>query len=922
MASISFDGHSFLIDGKRLWLVSGVLDYARIPAALWRRRIRQAREAGLNCLAVSVMWNVHEPQPGVFRFDGRADLRKFVQMIGEEGMRCFLRPGPFVNGGWDGGGLPAWLRERGSIKDEAAAATGPAEVERVQVRQADPIFLQAVARYLDAVMEQVKDLQVTTPAAGPILLVQVEHEWFSHNPQQAEGYLEQLTRFLRESGCNVPLINTNNLWQQVPGTIDGWNGDQHVFTNCRQLRVLRPDAPCIVTSLPTGSVRTWGGGEEASPRTADHVLRRMAEVSAAGGMFNLDPFCGGTNFGFYGGRLAGSDDRFVTTSNDRGAPLSETGEKTGKYLAVKRLGTFLSQFDHMMANLTLNHQPTVSATHLSVVHQSGTHGHVVFILRDADDSRTREIELSTPDGQSLPVHMGDDNVAWVLLEANLDGVARMDLTNLRPWALVDRQLLVMFGPAGSDGIFSIDGVLRHVAVPEGTEPLVIEHDSLKIAVLNEAQIDAAYLSRGALHVGIAGFDDENQPLPHDDFATSFTITAAGKVTKQKLKGNGRVTLPKLGDWHYAPLDDYADGSAPRFATLPGPRSLGACGAEFGYGWYRIKLKRRASGGGGGGGKVNLLAPQAGDRLHLYQGGKLRNILGVGPGTTAQPLPLTLAADATLVVLADNLGRFSEDLRVDQPKGLHGELYDVKPIKLPRPDVVTEPRIDPFELSGYVPHCSSDERGPYPRYTYTVKLTGTSTPLILTLRGDRPRCVVVVNDQPVAIDVGRGVSEFHVLSEHLKRGNNRITLALIDKPLADYDPRNHAELFEVKDVLSAGGDWWYARWQLPDAAMYQKMPRATPNVPTFYRATFRMDVPPRPVMLELAGVSKGQIYFNGHNLGRYFLTTATGKKVGPQKRFYLPEPWFAAPGTPGNGANELIIFDEHGKAPTGSKLALP
>ena len=49
-------------------------------------------------------------------FDGDLDLRRFVQLIGEEGMYCILRPGPYVNSQWDFGGLPPWLNRVEQIK--------------------------------------------------------------------------------------------------------------------------------------------------------------------------------------------------------------------------------------------------------------------------------------------------------------------------------------------------------------------------------------------------------------------------------------------------------------------------------------------------------------------------------------------------------------------------------------------------------------------------------------------------------------------------------------------------------------------------------------------------------------------------------------------------------------------------------------
>jgi hypothetical protein len=61
-----------------------------------------------------------------------------------------------------------------------------------------------------------------------------------------------------------------------------------------------------------------------------------------------------------------------------------------------------------------------------------------------------------------------------------------------------------------------------------------------------------------------------------------------------------------------------------------------------------------------------------------------------------------------------------------------------------------------------------------------------------------------------------------------------------------------------------------------------------------------------LFLKINGAKKGQVYLNGHNVGRFW-------NIGPQQLYYLPEPWLAA-------ENELLIFDEQGRIPSGSRLA--
>src|SRR5690606_38617250 len=89
---------------------------------------------------------------------------------------------------------------------------------------------------------------------------------------------------------------------------------------------------------------------------------------------------------------------------------------------------------------------------------------------------------------------------------------------------------------------------------------------------------------------------------------------------------------------------------------------------------------------------------------------------------------------------------------------------------------------------------------------------------------------------------------------------------------------------------------------------------TGSVPRWFRSTFSVARADVPLWLEPRGMSKGQVYLNGHNVGRYFVATADGKAVPPQSRYYLPEPWLHT-----DKPNELILFDEHGKHPGKCRL---
>src|SRR5262245_36661393 len=111
MASVTYNGQSFSIDGRRFWILGASIQYARVPAALWADRIAAARQAGFNTIETACPWVVHEPRKGRYVFQGDANLRRFIELCAAAGMKVILRVGPFVGSEFDGGGLPGWLIE-------------------------------------------------------------------------------------------------------------------------------------------------------------------------------------------------------------------------------------------------------------------------------------------------------------------------------------------------------------------------------------------------------------------------------------------------------------------------------------------------------------------------------------------------------------------------------------------------------------------------------------------------------------------------------------------------------------------------------------------------------------------------------------------------------------------------------------------
>lgn len=310
----------FLLDGRPFQIRSGEMHPIRIPAEYWRHRIRMAKAMGLNTIAIYLMWNALESAPGVFDLkSGNRDFVRFIKLCQEEGMWVYLRPGPYVCGEWDFGGLPPYLLRHPGIR----------------VRdKGDPDYMAAVRRYLDAVAPHIAPLMAGR--GGPILMLQVENEYasFGHDLD----YLKLLRSMWQEHGIEGPFSISDGLGQirkqqtYLPGAVLGLDGD----TDFAAAQKIAGEAPVWIGEGYPGWLTHWGDKDFARGDYAG-TLRQLLEQ---GRSFNLYVVHGGTNFGFGAGANAKDDySHFepVITSYDYGAPIDERGAATPDYHAFRKL---------------------------------------------------------------------------------------------------------------------------------------------------------------------------------------------------------------------------------------------------------------------------------------------------------------------------------------------------------------------------------------------------------------------------------------------------------------------------------------------------------------------------------------------------------------------------------------------------------
>jgi beta-galactosidase len=318
----TFQKHDFAMDGARFQIRSGEMHPARIPKSLWLHRIRMAKAMGLNTIALYVMWNHLEREPGVFDFttDNR-DFVTFITLCQQEGMWVYLRPGPYICGEWDMGGLPPYLLRDRSIK--------------LRDRH-DPDYMAAVKRYIAAIAPKIAPLMVD--AGGPILMLQVENEYSSFAADV--GYLEAVRDLWKAHGIDGPfsisdvLPDLKRRHAYLPNAALGLDGAEP--PQLREGAHFAPHAPSWVGEAYPGWLTHWGEHELAHKDCAE-ALRK---IMAAGYSFNLYVVHGGTNFGLTAGANAdddGSNFQPVITSYDYGAPIDERGDPTPAYHVLREV---------------------------------------------------------------------------------------------------------------------------------------------------------------------------------------------------------------------------------------------------------------------------------------------------------------------------------------------------------------------------------------------------------------------------------------------------------------------------------------------------------------------------------------------------------------------------------------------------------
>lgn len=382
---IRYDASCFTLNGRDAFIFSAAFHYPRCPKALWRDRLLKLKQAGFNTLETYVFWNYHE------RAEGRADLgefEEFIKLVQEMGFWMIARPGPYVCAEWQRGGIPDWVAAK-----------------RFPLRSNHPESIRTSQHWFDQVLPVIQRHQLTL--GGPIIMVQVENEYDLSPPMpeaDKRGYVRALARMVWNAGINVPVItcwtkqareNSDPDMARLMDTCNfypRWEILKRIPPALQKLRQEEPTSPVGVTELQGGWFSQFGGKlsvEQDGVNAAQLIMVTKTVIEQGTTYFNYYMGFGGTNFDWAA--------KTMTTTYDYAAPLREPGGLWEKYYAARGIGASLNVFGNVLLRAKLLEGIAQSTNpNVSVTERASGRSAVVFVRENANAEQHFKMTFQDP----------------------------------------------------------------------------------------------------------------------------------------------------------------------------------------------------------------------------------------------------------------------------------------------------------------------------------------------------------------------------------------------------------------------------------------------------------------------------------------------------------------------------------------------
>jgi len=385
---IRYDAKCFTINGKDTLIMSGAFHYPRCPKALWRDRLQKFKVAGFNTIETYVFWNYHEPQEGKLDL---SEFEEFVKLVHDMGFMMIARPGPYICAEWERGGFPSWVAAK-----------------RFPLRTTHPASLQTSQHWYSAVLPIIQKNQVTV--GGPIVMVQVENEYDFSVPMPDDAkraYVSALAQMVWNAGINVPVItcwtrqareNNDPNMARIMDTCNfypRWKIVEELTPALEKLRREEPTSPVAISELQGGWFSEFGGLLSVNQDGVDGAQINMITKTALElgvTSFNYYMGFGGTNFDWAAKKL--------TTTYDYAAPIREPGGLWDKYYEVRGIGMSLRAFGSVLTRAAALPGAQCSNPSVSVSERTNGPSAVLFVRENANAAQRFTMTFTDPHSPS------------------------------------------------------------------------------------------------------------------------------------------------------------------------------------------------------------------------------------------------------------------------------------------------------------------------------------------------------------------------------------------------------------------------------------------------------------------------------------------------------------------------------------------
>ena len=646
-SSINFDGKGFIIRGKRVFIASGSLHYARVPRALWAGRLLKMKRAGFNTVETYVFWSYQEPQKGQFNFKGRHNLAAFLKLVHQLDMYAILRIGPYCDGEWSQGGWPVWLRF----------------IPGLAVREGDKPFLNAVNGYFNKLLPIVAAGQINH--GGPVIMVQLENEdsqgWGNVIPN---AYYKFLYTKARAMGLDVPMF--------FSGMHHGTNA-----AGAGPWSTRNRTCPWLTTEMHTG----WFNLYRTRPPWLSHLIHQAVWQVIAYGGNGYDAYLavGGTTPSYFVNGPVGP-------SYDFCAPVGQAGDLRPLYYIYKTANYFARSFQRILeTSVNVRHVAFRAANGVRVFERKSANGNILFFQN----------LFYLPQRVVMPGHctqtIAGGHLFVEISNFAINKIFTLKLSCARIFGIFKQgstTVMVAYGPPGSNVLFHLHVNARITAKSPAFSQPVMSHLVLRVKVpahganiysvkTPENTLRIFVESRHAMHhtwyVNISGHPalvcgpdytgstsevhgkillDTQTPLRGKVHAASVYFGDSSRAITISPAANAalpppNVTPPALGSWQFQLADapampHYNDKS---WISAVNPVQMGVGDYPGLHEWYRAKITTTH------GGKYRLLFSHLRNSADVFINGQL-----VAAGSQ-KLIPVQLAAGVnTLAVLAISEGR--------------------------------------------------------------------------------------------------------------------------------------------------------------------------------------------------------------------------------------------------------------------------